>query len=66
MQRADWDSALAEMRQALSLDANNPTTHNQMGDLYLRKEDVGKACEHFEEAIDLYAQLGLHNNAVAL
>ncbi len=66
VQRADWDGALAEMRQALNADANNPATHNQMGDLFLRKEDIAQACDHFEKAIDLYAQLGLHNNAVAL
>lgn len=66
VQRAQWDSALAEMRQAMNSDPNNPSTHNQMGDLYLRKNEVDNACEHFEKAIDLYSQLGLHNNAVAL
>ncbi len=65
-QRENWDGALAELRQALSTDGNNPMLHNQMGDLFLRKEDVVQACTHFEKAVDLYSDLGLHNNAVAL
>jgi len=66
IQRSDWESALGEMRHALNADSNNPATHNQMGDVYLRIDDVANACKHFEKAIELYAQLGLHNNAVAL
>ena len=65
-QRENWDAALAELRQAIAADASNPMLHNQMGDLCLRKEEVPQACEHFEKAIDLYAGLGLHANAVAL
>ena len=65
-QREDWDGALAELHRAVAGDANNPMLHNQMGDLFLRKEDVSQACACFETAIDLYSDLGLHNNAVAL
>jgi tetratricopeptide (TPR) repeat protein len=66
MQREDWDGALAELQRVLSLDADNPTLHNQIGDVHLRKGDVDQACDHFEMAVDLYSNLGLHNNAVAL
>jgi tetratricopeptide (TPR) repeat protein len=66
IQREDWGNALVELERMLEADRNNPTLQNQVGDVYLRKEDVARACEHFEQAIDLYAQVGLHNNAVAL
>jgi len=66
IQREDWGNALAELQRMLGADGENPTLHNQIGDVYLRKDDVPRACEHFERAIDLYSQVGLHNNAVAL
>jgi tetratricopeptide (TPR) repeat protein len=66
IQREDWDNALAELERMLGLDGSNPTLHNQIGDLYLRRERIDRACEHFDRAIDLYAMVGLHNNAVAL
>jgi len=66
MQREDWDGALSELQHVLSVDANNPALHNQIGDVYLRKDEVGQACDHFELAVDLYSTLGLQNNAVAL
>ena len=55
VQRENWDAALAELKSAVAGDASNPSLHNQMGDLYLRKEDVAQACHHFENAIDLLA-----------
>jgi len=66
IQREDWGNALVELERMLGADAQNPTLHNQIGDVYLRKDEIGRACEHFERAIDLYAIVGLHNNAVAL
>jgi tetratricopeptide (TPR) repeat protein len=66
IQREDWGNAVVELERMLGADAQNPTLHNQIGDVYLRKDEVGRACEHFEQAIDLYATVGLHNNAVAL
>ena len=66
IQREDWGNALVELERMLDTDANNPTLHNQIGDVFLRKDEVQRAIEHFEAAIDLYAVVGLHNNAVAL
>ena len=66
MQRENWDGALAELQRVLGVDANNPTLHNQIGDVYLRKGAIEQACDHFEMAVDLYSNLSLHNNAVAL
>lgn len=66
IQREDWQNALSELERMLGTDAGNPTLHNQIGDVFLRKDEVQRAVEHFEAAIDLYATVGLHNNAVAL
>jgi len=66
IQREDWQNALGELERMLGLDGSNPTLHNQIGDVYLRRERIDSACEHFERAIELYAMVGLHNNAVAL
>ena len=66
IQREDWGNALVELERMLDTDANNPTLHNQIGDVFLRKDEFQRAVEHFEAAIDLYAVVGLHNNAVAL
>ena len=66
IQREDWAQALSELQHVLEADTANPTLHNQVGDIYLRRDDVQKACEHFERAIELYAGVGLHNSAVAL
>ena len=66
IQREDWAQALSELLHVLEADAANPTLHNQVGDVYLRRDDVQKACEHFERAVELYAGVGLHNSAVAL
>jgi len=66
IQREDWQNALGELERMLGLDGSNPTLHNQIGDVYLRRERIENACEHFERAIELYAMVGLHNNAVAL
>ena len=65
-QREDWDRALVELRQAIASDGSNPVLHNHMGDLFLRKDEIVQACQHFEKAIELYGGLGLHANAVAL
>jgi tetratricopeptide (TPR) repeat protein len=66
MQRENWDGALSELQRVLGLDGSNPTLHNQIGDVCLRKGAIEQACDHFEMAIDLYSTVGLHNNPVAL
>lgn len=66
LQRGEWNAALHELQRIAALEPNNPGVPNSIGDVYLRKGDIATACEHFENAIRLYAALGLHNNAVAL
>ena len=57
IQREDWDGALTELQRILSVDANNPALHNQIGDVYLRKDDVDQACDHFELAVDIWRRV---------
>lgn len=39
---------------------------NRVGDLYLRLGNVQDAINHYERAVDLYADAGFQNNAIAL
>ena len=47
IQREDWSNALVELERMLGVDVGNPTLHNQIGDVYLRKDDVAQAVEQF-------------------
>ena len=40
--------------------------YNRVGDLMVRHGDVGQAVEYYEKAVDLYAEGGFFNNAIAL
>src|SRR2546421_11912728 len=39
---------------------------NRIGDLYLKVRDPGQAADYYDQAVDKYAELGLHNNAIAM
>src|SRR6266516_767567 len=38
---------------------------NRVGDLYLKIKDPGQAADYYDRAVDKYAELGFHNNAIA-
>jgi tetratricopeptide (TPR) repeat protein len=40
--------------------------YNRVGDLYLKINDTQAAVRHYERAVDLYADQGFFNNAIAL
>jgi tetratricopeptide (TPR) repeat protein len=40
--------------------------YNRIGDLYLKIKDPGQAADYYERGVDRYAELGFHNNAIAL
>ena len=42
------------------------TIYNRVGDLYLKLKDAGQAADFYERAVDKYAELGFHNNAIAM
>src|SRR2546429_9702366 len=39
---------------------------NRVGDLYLKLKDPGQAADYYDRAVDKYAELGVHNNAIAM
>src|SRR5689334_23616585 len=39
---------------------------NRVGDLYLKVKDPALAADLYDQAVDKYAELGFHNNAIAM
>jgi len=39
---------------------------NRIGDLYLKVRDPAQAADYYDQAVDKYAELGFHNNAIAM
>jgi tetratricopeptide (TPR) repeat protein len=40
--------------------------YNRIGDLYIKLKDPGLAADYYDQAVDKYAELGFHNNAIAM
>src|SRR5687768_27659 len=70
-QKKQFDKALALYVQILE-ESGGPgeeadvALFNRVGDLMLRHNQVAKAVEYYERAVDLYAEGGFFNNAIAL
>jgi tetratricopeptide (TPR) repeat protein len=49
-------------------DDTNPdlSIFNRVGDLYIKLRDPGLAADYYDQAVDKYAELGFHNNAIAM
>src|SRR2546429_8783308 len=51
-------------------DDGHPNPHlsifNRIGDLYLKVKDPAQAADYYDRAVDKYAELGFHNNAIAM
>src|SRR5438874_11110452 len=49
-------------------DETNPdlSVYNRIGDLYIKLRDPGLAADYYDQAVDKYAELGFHNNAIAM
>src|SRR3989442_5529458 len=39
---------------------------NRIGDLYLKVREPAQAADYYDQAVDRYAELGFHNNAIAM
>jgi tetratricopeptide (TPR) repeat protein len=70
-QRKQFDKALVEYRKVLDelgdhVDEADVALFNRVGDLELRQGNISKAVDHYERAVDLYAEGGFFNNAIAL
>src|SRR5688572_29859270 len=70
-QKKQFDKALALYVQILD-ESGGPgeeadvALFNRVGDLMLRHNQVAKALDYYERAVDLYAEGGFFNNAIAL
>ena len=40
--------------------------YNRIGDLFLKLKDPAEAADYYDRAVDRYAELGFHNNAIAM
>jgi len=49
-------------------DEANPdlSVYNRIGDLFIKLKDPGAAADYYDQAVDKYAELGFHNNAIAM
>src|SRR5258705_921696 len=49
-------------------DEANPdlSIFNRVGDLYIKLKDPALAADYYDQAVDKYAELGFHNNAIAM
>jgi tetratricopeptide (TPR) repeat protein len=70
-QKKQFDKALAVYVDLLGQLSGNEddadvALYNRVGDLMVRQGDVGQAVEYYEKAVDLYAEGGFFNNAIAL
>jgi tetratricopeptide (TPR) repeat protein len=47
---------------------SNPdlSIYNRIGDLYIKLKDPALAADYYDQAVDRYAELGFHNNAIAM
>jgi tetratricopeptide (TPR) repeat protein len=60
-----WLQVLKEQEEAGD---PNPdlSIYNRIGDLYLKLKDPHQAADYYDQAVDKYAELGFHNNAIAM
>src|SRR5512133_171089 len=69
-QKKQFDKALAVYVQIIESNTDGDELdvgiYNRVGDLMLRQGNVGQALSYYENAVDLYAEQGFFNNAIAL
>jgi tetratricopeptide (TPR) repeat protein len=71
-QKEDWRKAIEVYLRAIQQIESGAETspdlslYNRVGDLYLKINDTASAVRSYERAVDLYADQGFFNNAIAL
>ena len=71
-QKEDWRKAIEVYLRAIQeIESGAETSpdlslYNRVGDLYLKTNDTASAVRSYERAVDLYADQGFFNNAIAL
>src|SRR3989449_2216331 len=72
LEAKDSRGAIETWLEALKLQEEegdpNPdlSIYNRIGDLYLKVKDPAQAADFYDRAVDRYAELGFHNNAIAI
>src|SRR5438034_10241286 len=72
LEAKDPKGALDAWREALKGQQEegeaNPdlSIYNRIGDLYIKLRDPAQAADYYDQAVDKYAELGFHNNAIAM
>src|SRR3990172_3361704 len=72
LEARDPKAAIEAWREALKAQEEegepNPdlSIFNRVGDLYLKVKDPAQAADFYDRAVDKYAELGFHNNAIAM
>src|SRR5881296_2743793 len=72
LEAKDSRGAIETWLEALKLQEEegdpNPdlSIYNRIGDLYLKVKDPAQAADFYDRAVDRYAELGFHNNAIAM
>src|SRR6266705_1449609 len=66
--RAAIDAWLDALKTEEGEGEANPdlSVYNRIGDLCLKIKDPAQAADYYEQAVDKYAELGFHNNAIAM
>jgi len=69
--KRQYDRAIAVYEQIVAESSGSPREtdvpiYNRLGDLHLRVGNTDQAVVLYEKAVDLYAELGFFNNAIAL
>jgi tetratricopeptide (TPR) repeat protein len=64
--KRQWEKALEEFTRLVEIEQHNPNLFNEIGDIHLKLGNKREAFRRYHEAIDAYAKVGLHNNAVAV
>lgn len=71
-QRENWSRAIELYGEAIRLSEEagdvslDLSLYNRVGDLYRRQGDIDQAVHYYMEAVDQYAEQGLHTGAIAL
>ena len=71
-QRENWSRAIELYGEAIRLSEEagevslDLSLYNRIGDLYRRQGDIDQAVHYYMEAVDQYADQGLHTGAIAL
>ena len=56
LNQGDLRAAIADAEQVIRLDANHAGAYNLLGNLWQRKDQIGKAIVHYKKAAELYLE----------